>query len=213
MPWLIIAVNSPPELSGAWWVTNALVPFVAAVLGAVATIGAACWVVKKTEFYRRLARWEPFGDKLWAAQLDLYETICQAAFEAMGAALDLGFFCESNAPERGHKLTKTFCCERRKIQLLGIRAKVLLSSEFNQVYGEFERKQFMLGTTQKCGDNWRKQAARDLVETMELFSSLLEVSRKNLGVDELGNKARQAIIDGLNQQLVEVSQCAAGSSG
>ena len=74
-------------------------PLASAALGGVLSILVTLWVVTRTEWYRRLARWEPYGEKLWEKRTELYWSVCQSALEAMLATHAYVYNARRGEPE------------------------------------------------------------------------------------------------------------------
>ena len=50
---------------------NVFVPIGAAILGGIITLLVGWAIPSRTEWYRRLSRWEPYGEYAWKARFDI----------------------------------------------------------------------------------------------------------------------------------------------
>ena len=200
MPNLLFAVESGvPTLSYPWWVTNALVPAAISVLGSLLTLLVSVARASRTEWYRRLSSWKPYGEQMRLLQIRLYGEICQAAPKAMRAACDRAYHWHDGEPEKNKPLDDAYKVARAELDGLGIRARILLARTFNEVYTKFDHKVFMIATATHSSPNWRVTANKDADEMYSLFGQLLEAARASLNTDTLGEKTVEAILIGIKE--------------
>jgi len=192
---LFFAVDSgAPTLSYPWWVTNALVPAAISVLGSLLTLLVGMAAASRTEWYRRLSTWEPYGEQLRLLQIRLYGEICQAGPRAMRAACDLAYHWRDGEPEKNGPLDHAYKAAKDELDGLGIQARILLAPAFNEVYTKFDHKVFMLATANLSAPKERLAANQNADEMYALFGQLLEAARTSVNTDALGKKIMEAIV-------------------
>jgi hypothetical protein len=184
-----------------WWVSAFVVPLIVGVAAALVTVFAGIWTVRRTEWYRRLSRWEPFAEKRWCKQVELYATICQAAQEAHIRARQYVFTSGRDEPETEPRLLEAYQEAKRTLSSLDAQRVILLRNQFNVVFGDFDKNLFMFTTTPKdCPDVRVKERCYEYADSLlKLHTDLFDSARQSLGIDVLDDKARQAIRTGLEE--------------
>ncbi len=69
-----------------WWWQTVVVPVLLGLLSSLLAFWASLYLARNTEWYRRLARWEPYGKELWLRNLDVYSEALRAARASMWIA-------------------------------------------------------------------------------------------------------------------------------
>ena len=204
MPMFAHIPLEPDALFFTFWVASVFVPFGVAVLGSLLTFAGAWFIASRTELYRRLSRWEPYSEQLRSQQIELYGDICQAAREAMVAAYDYVWNSKTGDPEHNKPLVSAHRNAQQKMESLGVLVPILASSHFNNAYKAFSDKHSMFSTEAPDRDPPARQRASTYGNDMQdLYPNLLNAARTSLGTDELDEKARQAIMDGIKNNLKE----------
>ena len=118
-----------------WWWQIVFVPIAIGALSALLSLLGSVYLASKSEWYRRLTRWEPYGRELWQRQIALYPEV----FKTARAALDVvtTITPEGATSEQKERVRKSRQDAFSKLSVVRIETAVLLPSEFSEVYGEF----------------------------------------------------------------------------
>lgn len=88
---LLLAASSTVDASIPWWLHALVVPVAVGMLSSLVGLAASLLLASRTEWYRRVFRWEPYSRELWLLQVRLYGEICQAAKKVLLAARKMAF--------------------------------------------------------------------------------------------------------------------------
>ncbi len=188
---LLLAADTEPNVP--WWISTILVPVAIVLLTSVLSIVGVQWRISKTEWYRRLSRWEPYGERLWAIQRELYAEVCHAATEAVLAVQQFVWNWSKGEPEHNKPLLEEWSAKKEALASLDAQRAILLSSNFNDTYQELAKILFMFATHSREDVESYDQSYEWSDQLLDLRVELIDVARQSLGIDRLNKKAREAI--------------------
>ncbi len=194
MPLLIFAAQ-PMDASIPWWWHDVFVPIAIGVLSATISVLGGLWVAGRTDWYRRLARWEPYSNELWLRQAALYGDICAAARRAMRTAFRMARERRDGEPDRTGPIRDEYQTAVSAMEELEVQACVILSERFNAAFSRFARHLTMVATSHG------PESHRYFEDAWELYGDLFVAARASLGIDALDQKALEAIMTGLKSEI------------
>ena len=171
------------------WVSHVLVPLLVSIVSAAATVGGGWWLLTRTEAYRRLARWEPYSERLWTQQVELYAKVCHAARDARVEGHQLVYNSERGNPEKNRPLQDAFDKKEGVLDAVDPHALILLSDDFVKVYSDFRHQLFMFVHTPREDPQSRERLANHGDAMNKLCKELIAAARRSMGAQELSERA------------------------
>ena len=202
----LFAADADP--SGPWWVTAILVPFGISVV----SIFGSLYLISRTEWYRRLARWEPYAEKLRTVQMDVYVGVCDAATDAMRQAYEYVNNVRQGEREHNKPFLNAWRQKEAALRALDARTAILLSSQFNVAYNSFVHSLFMFSTETGNDSDSRKRASEERDKLEDLCVELIYTARQSLETDTLDQKVKDAIRTMLKEPTEKCNRNTLGSN-
>jgi hypothetical protein len=147
------------------------------------------------ERFKRLSRWQAFGERLWCEKMQLYPAVCHAASLVVTAAME--YVNEARMgrdPEATNKAHRLFWDRWDSLTALDAKRETLLGDEFNAVYVQFCRKLNVYVFTARASELTHKDPS-PLEELSRLSADLIGAARKDLTAKELSEQVKKAIIE------------------
>ena len=107
------------------------VPIGVGVLGSLLTLVGGLVILARTEWYRRLSRWERYSEQLWLQQVDLYSHVCVAASEVNGAARELVYQSRQADAGMGRRPGSAHEEKSKALKVLRVNANVFITNDFH----------------------------------------------------------------------------------
>ncbi|OHB71132.1 MAG: hypothetical protein A2V70_14325 [Planctomycetes bacterium RBG_13_63_9] len=189
--------------SEPWWYSDLFVPIGVGVLGSLLTLVGGLVILARTEWYRRLSRWERYSEQLWLQQVDLYSHVCVAASEVNGAARELVYQSRQADAEMERRLGSAYEEKSNALNVLRIKANVLLTSDFNEVLNNFWHTLFLFTTESRVDTRSLERLWQFSDELIAGRAHLIEAARRSLGIDELSENARKAFVEDMKAHTQE----------
>jgi len=189
------SVTSPAPSAWETVVLPLVVGLGAALVGGACTLVAAWLTISRTEWYRRLSRWEPYSERLWAFQIELYAKLCIAARNTMKSVHRLAWNVDRGAQQRCADLVENYEEAHSEMTALAVHGEVILSPKFNETYARFAKKVFLLASSSP-DPREREHKTSDSDEMFKLYGELVDAAREAVGTDRLDERTREAIFAG-----------------
>lgn len=175
-----------------WWWQTVFVPVAIGLLSASLSFLATLFLARRTEWYRRLTRWEPYGKELWLRQIAICSEIFQTAQPAMNVVTT---FFEQLTDEAKERLLASRREAFTKLYRVRIETSVFLPERFNQLYGKFIAylTELAFGAEKKCSPELEQSLRRTWIEMQVVYQELLNEARASLGVDALSESTLKAV--------------------
>jgi hypothetical protein len=200
-----ILASQLPDAAVPWWWQTVFVPVAIGLLSQLVSLVVLIVMARRTEWYHRLARWEPHGRDLWLRQMAIYPEVFKTAHVAMCVA---GVAPEQQGTEEAkeHEL-KARREAFAKVDSVRVEAEMLLPEEFNKLYGTLLAHITTLAqaTGGKFNPSPERQQdlRRDWINMNCHYGDLLNLARKALGVDALSERTLEAITSELKNPFPE----------
>jgi hypothetical protein len=167
-----------------WWVSDILLPVASTIVTVLVTLLA----ISRSESLRRIARWEPFSERLWDARAQLYSQVVNAVRQSYRAGYQLGFMHEESK-EQKRALRTEWNAAQATLEPLRVQASILLDSEFNDLLLRFAKHMHGL---MHLLEHAKKVEHADGANMR--IVDMIDVARRRLGIDHLDQRTRADIL-------------------
>jgi len=184
----IFLISQLPDSGVVWWCQTVFVPLAIGLISTSLTFLAGLYLASRTEWYRRLARWEPYGKELWLHQITLFSEVFQTAEAAMNLA---AYKAEELAEEARQSRREAFT----NLARVRIDAAVFLPRRFNECYGKFLAHLTILAVDveKQRFPELEQSLRRTWIDMRVLYDELLNEARASVGVEALSENALRAV--------------------
>lgn len=174
-------------------IEQVLIPLLSAIVGGVLGALVTLAGIRYVEWFRRLARWEPYAQSLWSIQVEVMRSVVQQTTLVYMAVLN----CVRTASD--HEKFLHYLRELSNVVeplMFGAERLVLLNVDFNKAVTDFSveaLKAIYAPTNDVLPNDYSEKlwAMRELI---------MEMARKELGVSALHSRTSDAVQDARQYQ-------------